>query len=183
MPDPPLGSLLAGVIIPAAGGDTAFADMQAAYEALSRPIRDLIDTLEAEHDGRAEFARFLREQPEGGTWNGQRFTALEPVRHPVVREHPISGRRGLFVNPTFTTRIISLSRLESSALLDLLYRHATAPEHVVRHRWQAGDVVVWDNRATMHLGVRDYGEQHRVLHRVTVRGDVPFGPSRRAPAA
>ena len=98
---------------------------------------------------------------------------------------------GLFVNPTFTTKIVGLSRLESAALLDLLHRHATAPEHVVRHRWQAGDVVIWDNRSTMHLGVRDYGAAHRVLDRVTIRGDHPVAPgltvsctpTKRAPTA
>lgn len=171
LPDPPLGSLLSGVVIPEVGGDTAFVDTQGAYDALSEPIRTLVDGLSAEHDGRGEFAGFLRERP--GTWNGQPLTELVPVAHPVVRVHPESGRRGLFVNPTFTTKVLGLSRLESAALLDLLYRHATAPEFVLRHRWRQGDVVFWDNRSTMHLGVRDYGDAHRVLHRVTLRGDVP----------
>jgi alpha-ketoglutarate-dependent taurine dioxygenase len=173
MPDPPLGSLLSGIVIPPTGGDTAFADMQAAYTSLSAPLRSLLDGLTAEHDGRGEFAGFLRRRP--GTWNGRPLTTLVPVQHPVVRVHPESGRRGLFVNPTFTTRIVGLSRLESAALLDLLHRHATAPEHVVRHRWHTGDVVIWDNRATMHLGVRDFGDAHRVLHRVTIAGDAPVG--------
>jgi taurine dioxygenase len=175
MPDPPLGSLLSGVVIPPSGGDTAFADLQAAYDSLSAPLRALVDGLSAEHDGRSEFAGFLRHRP--GIWNGVPFTELAAVVHPVVRVHPESGRRGLFVNPTFTTRILGLTRLESAALLDLLYRHATAPEHVVRHRWQEGDVVLWDNRSTMHLGVRDYGDAHRVLHRVTLAGDHPVGPA------
>ena len=174
MPDPPLGSLLSGVVIPASGGDTAFADMQAAYDSLSEPLRQLVDGLQAEHDGRSEFAGFLRERT--GTWNGMPLVELAPVQHPVVRVHPDSGRPGLFVNPTFTTRVLGLSRLESAALLDLLQRHATAPEHVFRHRWRTGDVVWWDNRSTMHIGVRDYGDAHRVLHRVTLRGTVPTGP-------
>jgi len=178
MPDPPLGSLLSGAVIPPVGGDTAFADMQSAYASLSAPLRRLVDGLEAEHDGRAEFARFLRDHPEGGQWSGRRFTVLEPVRHPVVRVHPESGREGLFVNPTFTTRIIGLSRLESEALLGLLYRHATSAEHTFRHRWHTGDVVFWDNRSTMHLGVRDYGDQARVLHRVTLVGDAPHATGR-----
>jgi taurine dioxygenase len=175
MPDPPLGSLLSGAVIPPVGGDTAFADLQAAYDALSAPLRALVDGLRAEHDGRGEFAGFLRDRP--GTWNGRPLTELVPVEHPVVRVHPESGRKGLFVNPTFTTRIVGLSRLESAALLELLHRHATAPEHVLRHRWRTGDVVIWDNRATMHLGVRDFGDAHRVLHRVTIAGDVPVGIS------
>ncbi len=176
MPDPPLGSLLAGVVIPPVGGDTAFADLQAAYDALSAPVRALVDGLEAEHDGSSEFAEHLRELPDGGVWSGRRFTVLEPVVHPVVRVHPETGRRGLFVNPTFTTRIVGVSRAESDALLRLLHEVATAPEHTYRHRWAAGDVVAWDNRATLHLGVRDYGDAHRVLHRVTIAGDRPVGP-------
>lgn len=181
MPDPPLGSILSGVVIPPHGGDTAFADLQDAYDTLSPPIRALVDGLDAEHDGRAEFARFLAEHPEGGMWAGRRFTVLEPVRHPVVRAHPVTCRRGLFVNPTFTTRILGLSRAESRALLTLLYEHATQPERTFRHQWQTGDVVMWDNRATLHLGVRDYGDAPRVLHRVTLAGSVPYRPVREIP--
>ena len=177
MPDPPLGSLLSGVVIPQVGGDTAFADLQAAYDSLSAPVRTLLDRLHAEHDGRAEFAEHLRERPDAGTWSGRRFTVLEPVDHPVVRVHPETGRRGLFVNPTFTTAIKELRRPESDAVLRLLYEVATAPEHTYRHRWTEGDVVAWDNRATLHLGVRDFGDAHRVLHRVTIAGDVPVGPA------
>lgn len=178
MPDPPLGSILSGVVIPPSGGDTAFADLQAAYDALSTPMRTLVDGLTAEHDGRAEFGRFLADRPEGGTWAGRRFSVLEPVTHPVVRAHPVTCRPGLFVNPTFTTRILELARRESRALLDLLFEHITQPERTFRHRWQAGDVVLWDNRATLHVGVRDFGEAHRVLQRVTLRGSVPYRPVR-----
>ena len=93
----------------------------------------------------------------------------------MVRVHPDAGRRGLFVNPTFTTRIVGIPKAESDALLQLLYAIATTPERTFRHRWAAGDVVVWDNRAVLHLGVRDFGEQHRVLHRVTIAGNRPQG--------
>lgn len=176
MPDPPLGSILSGVVIPPHGGDTAFADLQAAYDALSPALRALADGLDAEHDGRAEFGRFLAEHPEGGTWSGRRFTLLEPVRHPVVRAHPVTTRPGLFVNPTFTTRLLGVSRSESRALLGFLYEHIVQPERTFRHRWQTGDVVLWDNRATLHVGVRDFGDAHRVLHRVTLRGRAPYRP-------
>ena len=179
MPDPPLGSLLSGVVVPPGGGDTAFADLQAAYDALSAPVRARLDGLEAEHDGAAEFAAHLRDRPEGGSWSGRRFTVLRPVVHPVVRVHPVTGRRGLFVNPTFTTRVLGVSHAESDALLRLLYDVATAPERTYRHRWSTGDVVVWDNRATAHVGMRDYGDAHRVLHRVTIAGDRPRGPKLR----
>ena len=171
MPDPPLGSVLQAVVAPPVGGDTAFADLQAAYDRLSAPIRRLVDGLFADHDGRAEFAAFLRDRPEGGRWGDRRFTVLEPVTHPVVRLHPVTGRRGLFVNPTFTTQIVGLARRESDRVLALLYEASTQPEVTYRHRWSVGDVVVWDNRATMHMGVRDFGDAHRVLHRVTIAGD------------
>ena len=173
MATPPLGSLLQAKVVPPAGGDTIFADLQAAYDSLSAPIRDLIDNLVAIHDGRAEFARFLATNPAGGQWDGEPFTELVPVEHPVVRTHPESDRRGLFVNPTFTTHIVGLSGRESSALLELLYAHATAHEHLVRWRWSEGDIAFWDNRSTLHYPVRDYGDHHRLMHRVTIRGDRP----------
>ena len=100
---------------------------------------------------------------------------MAPVRHPVVRVHPETGERGLFVNPVFTSHIDGLSRLESERILALLYDHITAPERVVRWRWQAGDVAMWDNRATSHYAAADY-DGTRLMHRITVAGDRPFGP-------
>ena len=117
MPDPPLGSVLSAVVVPPRGGDTAFADLQDAYESLSAPLRRLLDGLDAEHDGRAEFGRFLAERPDGARWNGERFSILTPARHPIVRAHPVTARPGLFVNPTFTTWILGLSAAESRTLL------------------------------------------------------------------
>ena len=174
MPTPPLGSLLEAKVSPPAGGDTVFADLQAAYDRLSEPIRNLVDGLTAVHDGSAEFARFLATNPDGGVWDGERFTELLPVEHPVVRTHPESGRRGLFVNPTFTSHLVGLSRAESAAILDLLYDHITAQEHLVRWHWSAGDIAFWDNRSVLHYPVRDFGEHHRLMHRVTIRGDRPY---------
>ena len=144
-------------MIPPVGGDTAFVDLQAAYDALSAPVRELIDGLDAEHDGRAEFAEHLRERPDGGIWSGRRFTVLEPVTYPAAGwVHPDTGRRGLFVNPTFTTRIAGLTRSESTALLGLLHEVVIGRgAHVPPPVGARNDVVAWDNRATMHLGVRD----------------------------
>lgn len=178
MRNPPLGSILSAVVIPGRGGDTAFADLQAAYDTLSAPMRRYLADLDAEHDGRAEFARFLADRPEGGTWDGRRFSVLEPIRHPIVRAHPVTTRPGLFVNPTFTTRILGIPRAESRALLAFLAEHITQVERTFRHRWQEGDVVLWDNRSTLHMGVRDFGDAHRVLHRVTLAGSVPYRPVR-----
>ena len=174
MPTPPLGSVLEAKVVPPAGGDTVFADLQAAYESLSPTMRAFVDGLTAVHDGRSEFSRFLATNPDGGEWDGERFTELVPVEHPVVRTHPETGRRGLFVNPTFTTHIAGLTKEESAAILDLLYRHATAQEHLVRWHWGEGDLAFWDNRSTLHYPVRDFGEHHRLMHRVTIRGDRPY---------
>jgi alpha-ketoglutarate-dependent taurine dioxygenase len=173
MPTPPLGSILEAKVIPPAGGDTLFADMQGAYDTLSPRMQRIVDELVAVHDGRAEFARFLERNPDGGMWDGARFTELVPIEHPVVRTHPESGRKGLFVNPTFTSHIVGVTKAESRAILDLLYAHATAHEHLVRWHWTEGDLAFWDNRSTMHYPVRDFGDHHRLMHRVTIRGDRP----------
>ena len=101
---------------------------------------------------------------------------LKPVPHPVVRVHPETGRRSLFVNPGFTTRILGVSDAESRGLLDAFFAHVTKPEHMVRHRWQPGDVVMWDNRSTAHYADFDYADFRRIMHRITLRGDIPVGP-------
>lgn len=172
MPTPPDGSFLSAKLVPEAGGDTLWADTQAAYEGLSDPLRRLVDGLTAVHDGTGTFKGFLA---AGLTveWDGRQLDRLEPVEHPVVRTHPETGRRSLFVNPRFTSRIVGLPGLESDALLDLLYAHIASPEYVVRHKWRAGDVAFWDNRSTVHYAVHDYGDAHRIMQRVTLRGGRP----------
>ncbi|MGW7287561.1 TauD/TfdA dioxygenase family protein [Streptomyces sp. NPDC054847] len=176
---PPAISVLRAVVLPPTGGDTNWADSQLAYESLSPGLRAYVDTLTAVHDGSREFGYYLaqRRQGRGNLWEGERFTELTPVEHPVVRVHPESGRKGLFVNPGFTSHITGVSEHESRGILDILYAHLTKPEHIVRHRWQPGDVALWDNRSTAHYANRDYGNQHRVMHRITLRGDTPVGPS------
>jgi alpha-ketoglutarate-dependent taurine dioxygenase len=173
METPPLGSILNAIVIPEAGGDTLWADTQAAYEALSEPFRHFVDGLSAYHDGSRSFGKVL-EAVGRGEWDGEAFTELRPAEHPVVRTHPETGRRNLFVNPGFTTNIKGLSRRESEAVLQYLYRHMTTPEFVVRYQWEEGDLGFWDNRTTMHYAIHDYGTAHRVIQRVTIRGDKPF---------
>nr|WP_042179988.1 TauD/TfdA family dioxygenase [Kibdelosporangium sp. MJ126-NF4]CEL14145.1 Alpha-ketoglutarate-dependent taurine dioxygenase [Kibdelosporangium sp. MJ126-NF4]CTQ88512.1 Alpha-ketoglutarate-dependent taurine dioxygenase (EC 1.14.11.17) [Kibdelosporangium sp. MJ126-NF4] len=177
---PPLGSVLRAVSLPPAGGDTLWTDLEAAYLALSAPLRALADRLDAVHDGRKDFEDYLhtRLSGEGNTWEGERIRSLDPVTHPVIRVHPETGRRSLFVSPGFTTRLLGVSETESRALLELFFGTIGRPEHSVRHRWSPGDVVVWDNRSTAHYAVDDYGDQHRVMHRITIRGDQPVGPPR-----
>jgi alpha-ketoglutarate-dependent taurine dioxygenase len=174
---PPLGSILRAVTLPPYGGDTNWADLELAFASLSEPVQRLAEQLTAVHDGTREFGYYLaqRRQGEGSLWEGERFRSLEPVEHPVVRVHPETGRKSLFVNPGFTDRIVGVSGAESRHLLDLFYAHITKPEHIVRHRWTVGDVAMWDNRATVHYANRDYGDARRVMHRITLRGDEPVG--------
>ncbi len=178
---PALGSILYARVIPESGGDTLWANMQAAYDALAAPVKDMIEGLTAVHDicgggpyGRVpNYREILLAQPDGL----QRLNRIErdfpPVSHPVVRTHPETGRKALFVNRSFTTRINGVSKLESAWLLGLLLEHAEQVAFQMRHRWQADDLVMWDNRCTQHLAVADYAPAHRVMHRVTVQGDRP----------
>ena len=158
--------------IPPSGGDTAFSNQQAAFEALSPALRAFLETLTAVHDGQAAFqSAFDRLGP--GKWEGEELVELQPVVHPVVRTHPETGAKGLFVNPGFTSHIVELRRAESDALLSFLYQHSVKPEFTVRYHWKEGDVGFWDNRATQHSVVGDFGDQHRVIQRVTLKGDAP----------
>jgi alpha-ketoglutarate-dependent taurine dioxygenase len=170
---PPLGSILNAIVIPDAGGDTLWADTNAAYEGLSPAMQEFVDGLTAVHDGTNAFGKLL-EIIGRGEWDGEEFTELTPTEHPVVRTHPETGRRSLFVNPGFTQRIKGLTNKESDALLQFLYAHMATPEYVVRYRWEAGDIGFWDNRTTMHYAIDDYGDAHRVIQRVTIRGDRPY---------
>ncbi|MCZ2828488.1 TauD/TfdA family dioxygenase [Modestobacter sp. VKM Ac-2986] len=173
---PPLGSVLRAVVLPPTGGDTQWADLELAYRSLSEPVQRLADQLVAVHDGTREFGYYLAQREERTKWEGEEFRALVPIEHPVVRVNPDTGRKGLFVNPGFVSHIKDVSDAESRYLLDLFYAHITKPEHIVRHRWSVGDVVMWDNRSTVHYANRDYGTQRRVMHRITFRGEEPVGP-------
>jgi alpha-ketoglutarate-dependent taurine dioxygenase len=167
-----MGSILRAVVVPACGGDTMFSDQQAAFEALSPALRDFLRTLTAVHDGRAQFKRIL-DRVGVGQWEGAPLTSLEPVEHPVVRVHPETGKEVLFVNPGFTSHIVQLTRAESAALLSYLYAHSIKDQFVVRYHWSEGDVGFWDNRQTQHSVVGDFGDQPRVIQRVTLRGTEP----------
>ena len=172
---PPMASILYMRELPEVGGDTMWSSLQDAYDGLSEPLRTLCDGLIALHHDEW-YAATVRE--EGGyTWNGERREKLLPALHPVVRTHPENKRNGLFVNPHFTRLLIGLSPIESASFLDLLARHMTQPEYTVRFRWQRRSVAFWDNRATMHYALNDYGDARRLGHRVTLRGDRPYGPA------
>lgn len=147
---PPSISVLHARVVPAYGGDTMWANQYLAYDRLSEGMKRMLEGMEAVHSG----------------------FGLEAV-HPAVRTHPVTGRRAMFVNAGFTRRFRDMSTQESLPLLRQLVAHATAPDLTFRHRWSRGDVVMWDNRCVMHYGIHDYGDQERVMHRVTVEGDRP----------
>ncbi|WP_410658419.1 TauD/TfdA dioxygenase family protein [Amycolatopsis sp. lyj-112] len=168
-PAPALGSVLRLIEVPPVGGDTMWADMAAAYDNLPEGIRARIDGLTAVHDFIPGFARFS--DPESLR---RRQDAFPPVEHPVVRTHPETGRRTLFVNQAFTTHIVGIDRDESDRLLRYLFSRAHTPEFQVRFAWRPGSVAFWDNRATQHYAVNDYQPYARVAERVAIVGDRPF---------
>jgi len=172
MAEPPLGSILKAVQLPAAGGDTCFASAYAAYDALSSPMQRFVDELTAMHDLTATLER----ANAAGHTQADVAAILEkspPVEHPVVRTHPETKRKTLFVNANSTTRIVGLSDSESDRVLPFLCDHFRSPEFQCRFEWEPNSIAFWDNRSAQHLAVPDYTER-RVMHRVTVAGDRPF---------
>lgn len=172
---PPLGCVLQAIKIPEFGGDTLWASGTAAFNALSEDLKQQLRGLTATHDIRKSFPleRFGataadRERLENS------FRKNPPVVHPVVRTHPETGAEVLFVNEGFTTHINELNAQESDALLTFLFEHAVKEEFYLRWKWQEGDVAIWDNRCTQHKALFDYGDAHRIMHRATVNGSVPF---------
>lgn len=171
---PPAIAILASKLLPESGGDTLWASGIAAYEALSAPFKTLLTGLQEEHDFKKSFQEFKYRKTEEEHQRWQQAVAKHPpVTHPVIRTHPVSGRKALFVNEGFTTRLVGLSEKESDALLGFLFAHITKPEFQVRWRWQENDVAIWDNRVTQHYANADYYPARRVMHRATVLGDVP----------
>jgi taurine dioxygenase len=161
-----MGSILYMHELPPVGGDTLFASMHAAYDALSDAMKRFLEGLTAMHEGEHVYRGRYGVKDEG--------RVFPKAEHPVIRTHPVSGRKALFVNRGFTTRIVQLQRLESDALLQLLFRHIETPEFQCRFRWRERSVAFWDNRSVQHHALWDYFPQRRHGHRVTIRGDKPF---------
>ncbi len=172
---PPAGAILAAKRLPESGGDTLWASGIAAYNALSEPFKQLLSGLHAEHDFKKSFQeyKYRSSEEEHVRWK-QAVEKNPPLLHPVIRTHPVSGKKALFVNEGFTTRIVDLSQKESDALLNFLFAHITKPEFQVRWRWQENDIAIWDNRVTQHYANADYMPARRVMHRATILGDKPF---------
>jgi taurine dioxygenase len=147
----------------------------AAFEALSPAFQKLLDGLSAEHDILKSFhaARFARTPEERARYEAAKQNN-PPVVHPVIRTHPVTGKKGIFVSEGFTTRIRELSLPESDAVLALLFKHIAKPEFTVRWRWKTNDFAFWDNRLTQHYATNDYLPHRRVMNRATVLGDKPF---------
>lgn len=162
--EPPLGSILHLHEVPRYGGDTLFANMYAAFNALSTPMQQFLCRLEARHV--SDYTGVY------GDHKPQR--EFPSAVHPVVRTHPVTGKQALFVNSGFTKRIVGVSRAESDALLNLLFEHIKNPAFHCRFQWQPNSIAMWDNRCTQHLAVWDYYPQTRSGIRVTVKGDKPF---------
>lgn len=176
LPAYPKYSVLRGVVIPPSGGDTIWANTSAAYEALPPALKLLADNLRAVHSNVYDYAAHRPKATEAEKQHYRDIFASTgfETEHPVVRVHPETGERTLLLG-SFVQRLSGLSKSESQKLYEIFQAYITAPEHTVRWSWQAGDVVIWDNRATQHVAVNDYGSAHRVVRRVTVHGDVPRG--------
>jgi taurine dioxygenase len=174
LPEPDLGSILYAVDVPSVGGDTLFANQHAAYDALSDTMKSLIDPLIGIHSASQQY---------GGNGYSQRSTAMTTrdedgatesySEHPVVRTHPETGRKALFVNRAFTLGIKGMHSGEAQALLDFLFAQATKERFTCRFRWQPGSVAMWDNRSVQHYALHDYKGEWRRMRRITIKGDRP----------
>jgi taurine dioxygenase len=165
--EPPLGSILRAVAVPEVGGDTMWASMTAAYDALSEPMKGVLSGLRALHSG----AGFRK---QATTTQSDALAQNEMTVHPVVRTHPETGRKSIFVNSAFTKRIEGMKPRESRVLLDFLFDHVTAPEFACRFRWRPNSIAMWDNRCTQHRVVTDNLSAYRRMERVTLIGDRPY---------
>jgi taurine dioxygenase len=175
---PPMGSVLYAREVPSHGGDTLWANMYAAYEALSDGMKRMLDPLRAMHSGRPYgVARAPKDVKTSRSIAIERGNceADREVPQPVVIVHPLSGRRALFVNSIYTVRFEHMTELESQPLLHFLFQHCTRPEFTCRFRWKPGSLAIWDNRCTLHYAMNDYDGQRRLMHRTTIAGEPPVG--------
>jgi taurine dioxygenase len=160
--------------LPSEGGDTLFANLHLAWDTLPQTLRDAVEGRSAVHSYTARYSEGKNAANWRPTLTAEQLAQVAEVTHPVVRTHPETGRKALFVSEGFTTRIVGLPDDESRALLDQLYAHSVRPEHVYRHQWQPHDLVFWDNRSLIHLAAGCPPELRRKLLRTTIQGDAPF---------
>jgi alpha-ketoglutarate-dependent sulfate ester dioxygenase len=170
----PSASILRAVAIPPAGGDTVWANTVEAYARLPAPLKSMADTLWAVHSNDYDYAANQTEPDAGAAaYQAEFVSTIYEAEHPLVRVHPVTGERSLVLGGFFK-QFVELSQSDSRRLYETLQTHITRLENTVRWRWRAGDVAIWDNCATQHYAIDDYGEQHRVVRRVTIQGDVPL---------
>jgi taurine dioxygenase len=175
MKKPSLGSLLLCHEMPAVGGDTMWANMYMAYETLSEPMQAFIGGLKAVHDYSHAYDTYFAKLPDRPPLTPEQRAKTPPVTHPMVRTHPVTGRKALYVNPGFTKGIVGMPEEESRPILDFLHRHSTRPEFTYRHKWRVHDMMFWDNRCSMHYALADYDfSVRRHMHRTTIAGDTPY---------
>lgn len=169
--EPAMGSILFAHEVPKKGGDTMFASMYSAYENLSEGLKKTLDGMQARHSSRHVFgkARASRNDDTVGRIRNSE-TANQDALHPVIIKHPETGRKALYVNPTFTLGFDGWTDVESKPLLEYLYEHATKPEFTCRFKWEKGSIAFWDNRSTWHLAINDYHGERRLMHRITIEG-------------
>ena len=179
---PPMGTMLSAKEVPALGGDTMFVSMAAAYDGLSDRMQSFISGLEAVHDIKP-FKAIFGDAAQDRTLLQDYERRYPPVVHPVVRVHPVTDRKVLFVNPQFTIAIKDMDERESAALLETLFHQALIPEYQFRLHWQPHMIAFWDNRSVQHYAVHDYYPQRRVMERVTITGDRPIGVERADPTS
>ena len=177
----PKGSILRGITIPEAGGDTVWANTETAYESLPEPLRQLANNLWAVHSNDYDYAAVLGTDPDNQAQQARAAqhrsvfaSTVYETEHPVVRVHPVSGQRSLLLGHFFKN-FIGLNQADSQRLFAIFQDHITREENIVRWRWQSGDVAFWDNRSTQHRAVADFGLQRRTLRRATIHGEVPVG--------
>ncbi|NKB54193.1 MAG: TauD/TfdA family dioxygenase [Rhizobiaceae bacterium] len=169
--EPAMCSILHAIETPPVGGDTVFASMSAAYEALSDKFAEMIDGLNAWHSSRHVFGAAAADSENSKTGRIENpALAKQDALHPVVITHPLSGRKGIYVNPEFTTRIDGWTEAESASVLRFLYEHCAKPDFHCRVSYRPGTVTMWDNRATWHKAINDYAGHRRLMHRITVEG-------------
>jgi taurine dioxygenase len=171
---PSLGSLLHAQELPEEGGDTLFANMHLAWDTLPEVLKRQVSGLRAEHSYLAKYEELRQRSPWRPKLSDEQVAQVKPVEQPVVRTHPETGRKALFVSEHFTTRIVGLPDDESRDLLAQLFAHSVKPEHLYRHQWQPHDMVFWDNRSLMHLAAGCPDHMRRRLNRTTIEGDLPF---------
>jgi len=174
MEKPSLGSLLLCHEMPKVGGDTMWANMYMAWDTLSDALKGFLGGLKAVHDYSHAYDTYFAHLKDRPPLTPEQRAKTPPVVQPMMRTHPVTGRKALYVNPGFTTGIVGMPKEESAPILEFLFRHSTRAEFIYRHKWRVHDMMFWDNRCTMHYALADYDfSVRRLMHRTTVAGDVP----------